>query len=274
MGVQLNLQNKGEKTMKKSKRSVFVVAVMAILVLAVASMAGITLAKYVTTANLNAKTATVAKFGYTVSITDNLFVNEYVTNIKSGENDQYGTNYVAIKAKSDLLAPGASGSLSFTIDGSAEVGVVISVTATGTDIVLKEQAATASEASAVYNPVKWTLTKKASGSETADSTIVNAGTLADVVAELNKLSANVEAGGTYASAGSYVLSYSWAYSTTDNSKDAYDTLLGQIAAAENPSTASITIGTGDDATTYTATTELSISLEITVTQMEPSIKTA
>ncbi len=235
------------KTNIKRKPIIFVAV---LLMIAIIAMSAYTFAKYTTSTNVDSQSATVAKWGFTVSAdATNLFASDYsvadeatlATKVEDG---------VAVDAADVVVAPGTTGSMSFSINGNSEVRAQLNVTATGTDVSLTKGEQT-------YNPVKWTLAKD----NTAVSGCENV-TLDTIVTYLNAMDETIEAGANYSKAGSYTLTWTWAFTGADSgitglSVDAADTILGQAAAGQTIDTA------------YTAVTSISnFSLSISVDQIQ------
>lgn len=227
------------------KRSLFIVVAMVLLLAVVLGMGGTTFAKYITKDSAPSQTATVAKWGHTIDISDGvLFGEKYDVN---GNVAADGTAIVSSRSSTKVLAPGANDSLTFTIGGTSEVMSQFDIVVTGTDIALTKTAD-----SSVYNPVLWTLTK--------DGSVVNGledTTLAAIVTELNKAEydAATAANGTPTVNGTYVISYEWPFYVND-ANDALDTILGDLAAEK----------TVDG---YTANLTAEFSITISVAQAEP-----
>lgn len=245
-----------QNTQKNSnKKSVFVIALLLLLV-AVIGFGGYTMSKYISSKSDNG-TASVAKWGFEVTANgDGLFGKEY--KYDAGKNASIVNNAagVSLTVKADneesRVAPGTTGSMTFSIGGTAEVKSKIEVSLTGNDVVLKYTTATVTDGE--YAPVKWTL-KKIGGT----GTLLNGGTFAQLTTELAKLNATVEANAAYANAGEYTIEWAWAY---ESGNDALDTFLGTIA--NTPATT--TDGTYTKATG--TTTAISFNLSVSVTQLK------
>ncbi len=255
---------------KDNRKSVFVIGLLLLLV-AVIGFGGYTLSKYVTKKEASGN-ASVAKWGFTVtSDATNLFGSDYKyddSKSNSVKTDAAGATLTVSAStptsgtRSNLVAPGTTGSMTFTIGGTAEVKATVAINMTGKDVVLKY---TVGDATAVqeYKPVKWTLKKRnATGTyevvQNADGKSFENVTLAEIATELNGYGATVNANGTYAHAGSYTIEWAWAY---ESGNDALDTFLGTIAH---------TPGTTTDGT-YTKVaegtfTEIEFALNISITQ--------
>lgn len=242
---------------KDNRKSIFVIGLLLLLV-AVIGFGGYTLSKYVTKKDASGN-ASVAKWGFTVtSETNNLFGANYEFKTGATNSTVTATNdatKLTVKASSEnskVVAPGTTGSMTFTIGGTAEVKakVVINMTVTK-DVVLKY---TVGEAAAEeYKPVKWTLKK-------GETKLVENSTLAKIAEELNKdaYDETINPGEAYTNAGTYTIEWAWAY---ESGNDALDTFLGTIAH---------TPGTTTDGT-YTkvaegTSTEIDFALSISITQ--------
>ncbi len=219
---------------KDNRKSVFVIGLLLLLV-AVIGFGGYTLSKYVTKKEASGN-ASVAKWGFTVtSNATNLFGSDYKyddSKSNSVKTDAAGATLTVSAStptsgtRSNLVAPGTTGSMTFTIGGTAEVKATVAINMTGKDVVLKY---TVGDATAVqeYKPVKWTLKKDNAVVNDKDGAALQDVTLAKIAAELNTYGATVDANGTYAHAGSYTIEWAWAY---ESGKDELDTLLGWKAS--------------------------------------------
>ncbi len=236
-----------EKTDRKSKS--FIVLLLAILlcVAIVLGIGGFTYAKYISGKTVETQSATVAKWGYVISVdTENLFGKQYADNKITTET---GASKVDVQAASanenNVVAPGTSGSMSFSVTGSAEVRSKITIAATtGTTVQLKWTDSDGNEQT--YEPIKWTLTDSDSIKTTFDS-------YEKMIEGLNALSdsfSNINPNKTVNL--SYTLSWAWEF---ESNNDEYDTILGEIANG----------GTVDG---YTATTSVTLDLKITVEQIQ------
>ena len=125
--------------MKNMKRKALIVAVMALLLVAILAMSVSTFAKYTTSATTGSNTATVAKWGFVVNAqAGGLFADQY-GGTDSGLADAYvsgDTVFVDANGSGNVVAPGTTGSLTFSITGTAEVRSQVTVTASGTDVAL------------------------------------------------------------------------------------------------------------------------------------------
>lgn len=247
---------------KDNRKSIFVIGLLLLLV-AVIGFGGYTLSKYVTKKNASGS-ASVAKWGFTVSANaTNLLGSEYKYD---GTNSTVnaGGDKVTVKANTsagNIVAPGTTGSMTFSIGGTAEVKAKIEVNMTVTsDVVLKYKTTAAPETTPVeYYPVKWTLKKTV---DTTTTTVAENKTLAELKTELAKLNATVGAGEAYANAATYTIEWAWDFDANGvGTNDALDTFLGKIA---NDANATDDTYTKQDGTSTT----FEFTLDISVTQVK------
>ena len=257
--------------MKNTKRRFLIVAVMVLLLVAVLAMSVSTFAKYTTTTGVQSNSATVAKWGFVVAANaTDLFGTAYASDANTATTQvvvKDNTNGTAIKSTAttpaNLLAPGASGSMTFSIDGTAEVLAKVTVEANGTDISIATGGNT-------YYPITWTLTK--------GGTPVTGCEDVQLSAILNYLNAGdkdelIDAGEEYAFAGEYELTWVWAFDgdgvasgLTDLDRDAADTLLGRAAEAGKQNGETFTY----EGTDYTVYTQIAFDITISVDQTQPA----
>lgn len=233
---------------KDNRKSILVIGLLLLLV-AVIGFGGYTLSKYVTKKSVTGK-ATVATWGLSV---------------KADESKMFGSNYkfdstnsvvtadnssLTVKASSNdriLVAPGTTGYMDITIEGTAEVAAEITFAIKDgyQDVVL------AYNTNQKYNPIKWTLKKD--GVAVTDGKNV---TLANLVTLLKNEKI------TYAAAAAtpttkYTIEWAWAFEVDDDT-NALDTLLANYA---NDNT-KLTDGTN---TVVAADTHYDLSFELVVT---------
>lgn len=257
-----------ENTKKKVNKKPMLIAGIAMLLALVGCVGGLTYSKYVSSKSIPSTQATVAKWGYVITANStNLFGTKYV----KGDADNTakvaseGTGVIVSASTNNVIAPGATGSLTLSVKGTAEVAAKLNIALTVTsDITLKDGT---EESAKVYSPVKWTL-KNNGTPEVTD------GTLTDVITKLNKTNEAINAGTKLDY--DYELTYLWPFDgskqNTDlkaNASDATgitydtaDTILGLKAAG--------TTLTGTDyayAQDWDASTTLSLSLTASVEQV-------
>lgn len=243
---------------KDNRKSIFVIGLLLLLV-AVIGFGGYTLSKYVTKKHADGK-ASVAKWGFNVSAdATNLLGKEYKYNgANSTVNGDQGITVKAKTSEGNIVAPGTTGSMTFTIDGTAEVKAKIEVKMNVTsDVVLKYKTTAAPETTPVeYYPVKWAL-KKTVGAAT--TTVAENKTLAELKTELDKLNATVEAGAAYANAATYTIEWAWDFDANGvGTNDALDTFLGKIAN-DADATDDNYIKQGGTSTTFEFTLDISVT---------------
>lgn len=258
-----------QKTERKNNKKTAVIVALLLALIALMCFGGYTFSKYVTSGK-GSGTANVAKWGYTASVdATKLFGEEYKYDAAKAAStvDGTGANLTvkADTAKRNLVAPGTTGSMTFTVGGKAEVRALLSMgidVHTYKDVVLKIKK-TGEAAYTEYRPVKWTL-KKDGGAVTVAENVTLA-KVAEKIAEegINKAYAPNEE----LTATTYELSWAWAFQDTtgsvlDLSIDQVDTILGQMAAGVTGYTPA---GYEIDAT---SSTELAFTFTIQVSQFD------
>lgn len=241
-----------QNTKKDNRKSIFVIALLLLLV-AVIGFGGYTMSKYISSKQKEGK-ANVAKWGFTVSTdTTKLFGKNYVAGVVSDTTADAATLSAKATGDYNVVAPGHSGSMTFTIAGSAEVKaqVKISVTKGYKDIVLKYKKG---ETAGTYNPVVWTLTKKGVTDHIAQGTLEN-------IVEKLPATATYNAGAK-AINDEYTISWAWAFENNKNAdSDALDTLLGWTASGTTiPTDYGFTVEAGTN-------TSIAFTLNISVEQV-------
>lgn len=257
--------------------SVLLVAVM----LTTCAISG-TFAKYIT-ADDASDSARVAKFGVVVAASGSLFSKNYLNaNDNTPAADGADAATITVKSSDDdkLVAPGTKNEngITFAVTGTPEVDVKIDFVVENVkdvylaagdyaDMTTGDTADYFNNAS-VYNPVKFTLTQE---NENGTTILVNEGTLASVETALENLTtANYNAGTDLAKVVG-TLNLTWEWDFDDNGAGTYDkqdTLLGNLA--NDSSIHAKWVGTRFyplDATTNFST-DTSVSIEITVTQID------
>ena len=230
-----------KKTTRKNNKAPYLVVTLACALL-VMGLGGATLAKYITEKDTDSTAATVAKWGYVISLdATDLFSSDYELNGGTVAKKAADDTGLSVDGTADRVAPGTEGSMSFSVIGTAEVSSKITFVATGTDVYYDPTSSAGDE----YYPIKWTLTKNGS------SVLENA-KLSDVAAKLNAESTENAPGAIVNNV--YELSWSWAFS---GQNDGYDTYLGNIIA-----------GTGETGTPHASSTSTQFTLKITVEQTQ------
>ena len=139
---------------KKTNRNtrLIILAVILALVVLLMCIGGSTLARYITSKQANVNQATIAKWGFVVTVnTENLFADNY----KDGKKVASGTEGVDVSATDVTIAPNTSGSMTISVNGSAEVLATLNlkVGEKTSHVGIKGTA----EGSVEYRPIKWDL---------------------------------------------------------------------------------------------------------------------
>ena len=243
---------------KDNRKSVFVIGLLLLLV-AVIGFGGYTLSKYVTEKK-ETGSASVAKWGFTVSAdAKNLFGKEYKWDGTNSTVNAEGDK-VTVKANTsagNIVAPGTTGSMTFTIKGSAEVKAKVAINMTVTkDVVLKYTVGDATAAQE-YKPVKWTLKKNSEnvvGAVGVDLATIK--TKLDAVADY--------AAGSAAISDVYTIEWAWDFDASGaGTNDALDTLLGWKA-----SNTVVPEGYGYAIVDEGTNTTIDFALDISITQVK------
>lgn len=245
------------KLNKKQKRTA-TIASMAALLAVVLGMGGQTFAKYITSQETK-DTATVAKWGVVINAdATNLFGAKYENNVidNSGNDIVAGGDY-------DVVAPGSSGSMRFTVSGQPEVAAQISFAVEGKEVSLGYNVKTEENqvgTNHVYYPIKWTLTNNKDAEDETKGL-----TLAEVETKLEALTAAYTPDQDEKTSIDLDYTISWAWEFSEDTAISYrDTVLGNYAVdgkIVDPNTS--------DLETYTsASKEFSFKLSITVEQVQ------
>ena len=245
-----------QNTQKKDNRkSIFVIALLLLLV-AVIGFGGYTLSKYVTKKS-ETGSASVAQWGYTAEAkADKLFGTKYTfdtTNSVVTDSDAKLT-VAASDKKTNKVAPGTHGYMTFKIGGTAEVLAQIKVGVTGNDVQLVYKKNGGNETT--YTPVKWTLKK-------GTAEIATNLTLAGLNTELEKLYADAIAPNSAKFEDEYTISWAWAFEVDDDT-NTLDTILGILAGNGTVAEEGYEVITGEGKTNTT----LSFSLSISIVQLK------
>lgn len=256
-----------QNTQKNSnKKSVFIIALLLLLV-AVIGFGGYTMSKYISSKSDEGK-ASVAKWGFTVSANaDDLFGTDYAYNATDFVSKKTTSTSASLTVsaatptsgtRSNLVAPGTTGSMTIKVNGKAEVKSQVVINLSNVKDV--KLVYTKDGAQSSYTPVKWTLKKN--GADVTGAVNVDLETLANKLNAETAYDPNTEVNDTY------TLSWAWDFEngTGANSiaqDDVLDTLLGRIANGES-------ITTEGDYTIVAAdtSTEISFDLSVSVTQLK------
>ena len=244
-----------QDTQKRSNLKSFIIIGLLLLLVAVIGFGGYTLSKYLTSKSEKGN-ASVAKWGFTISTeADDLFSKKYSNGSVVADAT---TDNLTVSAASKAVAPGTSGSMTFSIKGSAEVlaQIKIEIAQGYNDIVLK-YTETDVEGTQSYAPIKWTLKKNGTVVTNA-----NGVSLAEIVDKLNATTTYVP-GTTAQINDSYELSWAWDFDENGTgTNDALDTLLGMYSNSNTATT------NGKYTVAADTITEISFTLNISVTQLQ------
>ena len=240
---------------KRNTRSIVIVGLLLLLV-AVIGFGGYTLSKYVTKKSGNGS-ATVAKWGFTVDAdASGIFGEKYKFDTENGNSVVTSDGSLTVSAASKTLAPGTTGSMTFSVKGSAEVLAQIEIKLTATSDVTLVYTQNGVDGNKTYNPVKWTLKK-------GETVVKENATLADIETALNTEPVKYQPNAT-AINDVYTLSWAWDFDESGaGTNDALDTLLGMYAN----NTANTTNGDYTVVADGTKTT-VAFTLEISITQLQ------
>lgn len=239
---------------KRNTRSIVIVGLLLLLV-AVIGFGGYTLSKYVTKKSGDGS-ATVAKWGFTVDAdASGIFGKQYSKGVIVATGDTGIDVSASTGNDNNLVAPGTTGSMTFSVKGSAEVLAQIKIELNVTSDVTLVYTQTGVDGNKTYNPVKWTLKK-------GETVVKENATLADIATALNKTE-KYQPNAT-AINEEYELSWAWDFDADGaGTNDDLDTLLGMYAN----DTANTT--NGDYAVVADGTkTTVAFTLEISITQLQ------
>ena len=237
------------KLNKKQKRTA-TIASMAALLAVVLGMGGQTFAKYITTNTTEAQTATVAKWGLVLNQkneTDAIFSDSY----KNGDDT------TTVDADDAVVAPGTSGTITYVIDGTAEVDAMITFSFVNYDPVELKFTPTGGT-TVTYQPIVWT---------------VNGDVIDPATWKLEKKDYKAN---TTAKSYEIVIGWSWDFSDAaqgvTSTNDTYDTILGGITSIKNGAFEGNYTDTegrfGTKDTMYTVDNTLSFSLKAVIEQVD------
>ena len=256
----------------KNKKLLVIVATT-LMVCLVMGMGAMTYSKYITTTNQHDQ-ATAANWGFVVTAdATGLFGTDY--NKTAGKDFativERNGNGVSVSAKADvngdakkIVAPGTTGSMTFSVEGTAEVKAQITITLTaGSEIKYN-----------TYYPLVWTLKK--------GDTVVHTGTLAEIAEDFNTAGAvTINPGDDASTAGTYTLSWEWPLVTATaaglngTDRNVEDTLIGYKvngktwADIKDLYVGTYLIGKTDISTNYGAiVTSMDLTLAINIEQVQ------
>lgn len=269
-----------QNTQKKDNRkSIFVIALLLLLV-AVIGFGGYTLSKYVTKKS-ETGSASVAKWGYTIEANaDKLFGTKYTFDNKNSvvTDSNAKLTVAASDAKTNKVAPGTTGSMTFSVKGTAEVLAQLSISMTDVqDVKLVYKKGTAG-ADTEYAPVKWTLKKNdtvvkvklnESDATATDLSGVSLAAIQKGLATVSTITPNAtEINDTYTISWVWEFENKTANATSEQKEetDSLDTLLGMVA---NAGTHDVAVKNGDYTEVLGKTnTTVAFKLEISIVQLK------
>jgi hypothetical protein len=238
----------------------FLVAGASVLAVGAAALVGGTYAQYKTSED-KSDSATVAKFGVSITPSGSLFATTYTATDTTAEGI---TNSVASSGSGNVVAPGTSspeGGLTIALSGKPEVAVKVEAVVEYTDV--KLDGSTVSEVTGDYYPIRYSLSQMSGEATTYSATDVTSGSLAAAAEALAKAlttatTATAESGKYTAVAyldpgknlaglvGSLKLEWAWAFtndslsgesgasSITADQAVALDTALGGQETLQSP----------------------------------------
>lgn len=186
--------------------------------LIVSTSAVITLAKYVKTSSTPEEVGTVAKFGVTMSWTDNsAFEKTYTADTSNSVS-------TAVSGSVDKIAPGTTGSITLTLGGSSEVAFNLTLT------LVEEYSAnwkvSGESGAEAYNPIDITVTSTVTGANVSLTHNKNGTSTLNVK--------DFEAGATIS--GTITITWNWAF----EGNDAADNYMESLDSATYSLTAQVT----------------------------------
>lgn len=268
------MQNNSESKKFFGKVTSFV-AVLLLLAIMLVGAFGVTSAKYITSVTDN-RSGEVADWGFTVKVDmENWISDAWVKGTANSTSTVTTTkNGYTIKASSDnnVVAPGATGYMTISVTGTAEVLSALTIATTDNDLkvptlVASYKASTAGTASGdstevTYYPILFTLQSSTDGSTwTNAASGYKLSTVLDTVEGASKTA--IEPNSTLSLY--YKLSWAWVFEQeaqtdqvtgtwSENDANALDTVLGAYAAdSSNNATGYITNYGGTNEKTWTVT---------------------
>lgn len=254
------------KTERKNNRKTAIIVALLLALIALMSFGGYTFSKYVTSGK-GSGTAKVAKWGYTASVDTTKLFGEAYKHVSTNVSTVDGTGTINVQADTagrKIVAPGTTGSMTFTVGGQAEVRALLHTSLISTNDVVLKIKKTADTAYTEYRPVKWTLEKD--GAPVAGATNVTLETISGVIATDALLNKEIDPNAELTSA-TYKLSWAWVFENNgetvlDLSIDQVDTILGQMANRGTGYTPA-----GYEIDTANSSTELKFDFTIQVSQL-------
>ena len=261
-------QTNNEKS-KNGKRLALIL--VALLLIAAVAFGAFTYSRYISEGS-GTGTAQVAAWGYTLTIGDGTknedmgfsqFYGSQGTEVAN--NDGNAAVIAGVASDKDVVAPGANGSVTFSVSGKAEVDAQLSVAIAEANLKDIYITLTNDGTTLEYHPVLFTLMAKSASGDTYDQPVTaNEVTLTNVTlkqmqaalaADQSTFNQTLEAAAEDPINMSYELSWAWQYEVTeaislyntDGTKNTsytfdaasinkLDTLLGQLSYNKNETT--------------------------------------
>ena len=204
------MTNQSNEKSKNGKRLALIL--LALLLIAAIAFGAYTYSKYVTNQK-GTGSATVAQWGYTVTIgdtqtyTDDFGFSKNYSNLGLAQDSATGAVISTVRSN-NVVAPGAKGSFTFSIEGTAEVDAQLTASiANMKDIYITVKN---DNTTLYYFPVLFTVT--ATGEESLPTNV----TLWDFKTWAESFTKKLEAGNTdYSEAKEYTVSWAWNYSAAE-----------------------------------------------------------
>lgn len=168
--------------------------------------------------------STYAKYNTAVKGNDSARVAHWNINTTNNIGDLFASSYTNIAPGTEeqgIIAPGTSGSYSFTIDGDVETSYTLSINAAGVDEV--------NGAVEGYNPIQYSFTRPNKGDDKATNPTITTSKMS--FAELKEAISTIDDGSQIHKPGTlggdtYTIGWTWEIDG-DNEKD---TLLGNLVS--------------------------------------------
>ena len=278
------MTNQNNEKSKNGKRLALIL--IAILLLVAIAFGAYTYSRYVTR-DEGTGSATVAQWGYTVTVSDGAngsdefgFANDYNSSGVAQADDTDAVISASADTRSNIVAPGANGSMTFSITGDAEVSAQVIAELTSTSKIFITVSGGDPSTTYYYYPVVYSL-----NNGTSDVVV---GSIEEVAAYLTTSVNQVVNPNSSELDMSYTLKWAWAFEPTegmtlkdstgekelqitDDDVDVLDTALGLLANGSALQTKTITVNEVKYTISTTATSGYSLdenaSLNVKVQQV-------
>ncbi len=278
------MTNQNNEKSKNGKRLALIL--IAILLLVAIAFGAYTYSRYVTR-DEGTGSAPVAKWGYSVTVSDGTngsdefgFANNYNSSGTAQESDTNAVISASGETESNIVAPGANGSMTFSITGDAEVSAQVIAELTSTSKIFITVSGGETPTTYYYYPVVYSL-----NNGTSDVVV---GSIEEVAAYLTTNVNQVVNPNSTELNLSYTLKWAWAFERTEgmtlkdstgenelkitgDDVDVLDTALGLLANGSDLQTTTITVSDVKYTISTTATSGYSLnenaSLNVKVQQV-------